>query len=154
MWSSEALVKQLRFCSLFLLPQWLSTVVMGWLIHVYSGNAAPTQSSIRKFHQKISHFLYETYTRTRIEQLFNIIIGEFMLYIYHSESYSCNRSWRLTGLWDVKDPTFYRQLTQRFQWGCKPYTPATRYSPEAFSSTHLCLRLSKPKHQRAAGRIR
>jgi hypothetical protein len=55
---------------------------MGWLIHVYSGNAASTQSSIKRFHQKISHFLYETYTRTRIEQLFNIIIGEFMLYIY------------------------------------------------------------------------
>jgi len=59
--------------------QWLSTVVMGWLTHVYSENAASTRSSIKKFHQKISHFLYETYTRTRIEQLFNIIIGECLL---------------------------------------------------------------------------
>jgi anaphase-promoting complex subunit 2 len=58
--------------------QWLSTVVMGWLTHIYSGNAASAQSSIKNFHQKISHFLYETYTRTRIEQLFNIIIGEFI----------------------------------------------------------------------------
>jgi anaphase-promoting complex subunit 2 len=56
---------------------------MGWLTHVYNGNAASTQSSIKKFHQKISHFLYETYTRTRIEQLFNIIIGEFMLCIIY-----------------------------------------------------------------------
>ncbi|GFG35378.1 hypothetical protein Cfor_00921 [Coptotermes formosanus] len=56
------------------LESWLSTVVMGWLTHVYNENAASTQSSIKKFHQKISHFLYETYTRTRIEQLFNIII--------------------------------------------------------------------------------
>jgi anaphase-promoting complex subunit 2 len=56
------------------LESWLSTVVMGWLTHVYNENAASTRSSIKKFHQKISHFLYETYTRTRIEQLFNIII--------------------------------------------------------------------------------
>jgi hypothetical protein len=52
---------------------------MGWLNHVYNENAASARSSIKKFHQKISHFLYETYTRTRIEQLFNIIIGEHML---------------------------------------------------------------------------
>ncbi|XP_021926586.1 anaphase-promoting complex subunit 2 isoform X2 [Zootermopsis nevadensis] len=56
------------------LESWLSTVVMGWLTHIYNVNAVSTQSSIKKFHQKISHFLYETYTRTRIEQLFNIII--------------------------------------------------------------------------------
>ncbi|KAJ4430988.1 hypothetical protein ANN_19581, partial [Periplaneta americana] len=60
------------------LESWLNTVVMGWLNHVYIGNAvspdASKHSSIKKYQQKISHFLYETYTRTRIEQLFNIII--------------------------------------------------------------------------------
>lgn len=59
--------------------QWLKTVVVGWLSHIYGGNssvvAENSQKTINKFEQKLSHLLYETYTRTRIEQLFNIIIG-------------------------------------------------------------------------------
>ncbi|XP_049784564.1 anaphase-promoting complex subunit 2 isoform X1 [Schistocerca cancellata] len=63
------------------LDEWLETVVMGWLTRIYCAgtDAAPpstrsTQEALNKFKQKLSHFLYETYTRTRIEQLFNIII--------------------------------------------------------------------------------
>ncbi|KAJ9575582.1 hypothetical protein L9F63_007516, partial [Diploptera punctata] len=60
------------------LESWVDTVVMGWLNHVYNGSTAiPTERNLvalQKFQQNVSHFLYETYTRTRIEQLFNIVI--------------------------------------------------------------------------------
>nr|XP_018898040.1 PREDICTED: anaphase-promoting complex subunit 2 [Bemisia tabaci] len=66
------------------LEEWLETVVMGWLTNIYGGgsssensvslNSDETQNFLRKFKQKLEHLLYETYTRTRIEQLFNIII--------------------------------------------------------------------------------
>ncbi|KAK9305145.1 hypothetical protein QLX08_003807 [Tetragonisca angustula] len=63
------------------LENWLETVVMSWLIRIYSGGfskivslTVQTRNAIDKFKQKLSHFLYETYTRFRIEQLFDIII--------------------------------------------------------------------------------
>ncbi|XP_048265921.1 anaphase-promoting complex subunit 2 isoform X2 [Bombus terrestris] len=63
------------------LENWLETVVMSWLIRIYSGGFSKvvsltnqTRNAIDKFKQKLSHFLYETYTRFRIEQLFDIII--------------------------------------------------------------------------------
>lgn len=71
---------------------------MSWLIRIYSGGFSKitflsdqTRNAIHKFKQKLSHFLYETYTRFRIEQLFDIIIGHkncfnsyifFYIYIY------------------------------------------------------------------------
>lgn len=55
---------------------------MSWLIRIYSGGFSKivsltdqTRNAIDKFKQKLSHFLYETYTKFRIEQLFDIIIG-------------------------------------------------------------------------------
>jgi hypothetical protein len=42
------------------------------------------------------------------------------------------RSWRPTGLWDIKDPTLSRQSSYRWRWGCQPYMPAAPYSPETF----------------------
>ncbi|XP_026670308.1 anaphase-promoting complex subunit 2 [Ceratina calcarata] len=63
------------------LENWLETVVVSWLIRIYSGGFSKivslsdqTRNAIDKFKQKLSHFLYETYTRFRIEQLFDIII--------------------------------------------------------------------------------
>lgn len=63
------------------LENWLETVVVSWLIRIYSGGfskivslSEQTRNAIDKFKQKLSHFLYETYTRFRIEQLFDIII--------------------------------------------------------------------------------
>ncbi|XP_054016183.1 anaphase-promoting complex subunit 2 isoform X2 [Hylaeus anthracinus] len=63
------------------LENWLETVVMSWLLRVYSGGFSKTVSlsdetrnTIDKFKQKLTYFLYETYTRFRIEQLFDIII--------------------------------------------------------------------------------
>ncbi|XP_076619947.1 anaphase promoting complex subunit morula [Colletes latitarsis] len=63
------------------LENWLETVVMSWLIRVYSGGFSKivslsnqTRNTIDNFKQKLSYFLYETYTRFRIEQLFDIII--------------------------------------------------------------------------------
>lgn len=69
--------------------QWLETVVMSWLIRIYSGGFSKTvalsdevRNAINKFKQKLSHFLYETYTRIRIDHLFNIIIGTYVTFIY------------------------------------------------------------------------
>ncbi|XP_024081276.1 anaphase-promoting complex subunit 2 isoform X2 [Cimex lectularius] len=58
------------------LESWLSTVVFGWLTRLYSsGPDCPfTKKSLNTFKMKLNHLLYETYTKTRIEQLFNIII--------------------------------------------------------------------------------
>lgn len=62
------------------LETWLDNVVMGWLMRIFNGKSnsesstSKTEEAIQKFKQKLAHFLYETYTRTRIEQLFNIII--------------------------------------------------------------------------------
>ncbi|XP_075228750.1 anaphase promoting complex subunit morula isoform X2 [Lycorma delicatula] len=74
------------------LDDWLKTVVMSWLARIYSSgidgggdtsnysskialqSSQMAEVSLNKFKQKLQHLLYETYTRTRIEQLFNIII--------------------------------------------------------------------------------
>lgn len=63
------------------LEKWLDTVVMNWLIRIYSGGSSRSLSldhkvrnTINTFKQKLSYFLYETYTRVRIDQLFNIVI--------------------------------------------------------------------------------
>lgn len=61
---------------------------MNWLIRVYSGGFSKivalsdeVRNAINKFKQKLSHFLYETYTNIRIDHLFNIIIGIFNLHL-------------------------------------------------------------------------
>jgi hypothetical protein len=41
---------------------------------------------------------------------------------------TCNRPWRLMGLWDVENPTFYRHLAHRWRLCCQPYVPAVLYS--------------------------
>ncbi|KAL0103028.1 hypothetical protein PUN28_018377 [Cardiocondyla obscurior] len=73
--------KSFDVSQLILLENWLETVVMNWLIRVYSGGFSKTvtlsdevRQAINKFKQKLSHFLYETYTNIRIDHLFNIII--------------------------------------------------------------------------------
>jgi hypothetical protein len=37
-------------------------------------------------------------------------------------SYPCNRQRRSIGLWDVEDPTFSRNSSDRCRWNCQPYT--------------------------------
>lgn len=56
--------------------QWLRTVVIGWLRQIY-GETEASSEVIKTFEQKLTHSLYQAYTKTRIEQLFNIIIGEW-----------------------------------------------------------------------------
>ena len=62
------------------LKDWLGTVVLSWLVRIYSGSSEPTiipqktTDAIETFKQKLQHFMHETYTKVRIEQLFNIII--------------------------------------------------------------------------------
>ncbi|XP_073975061.1 anaphase promoting complex subunit morula isoform X2 [Rhodnius prolixus] len=58
------------------LESWLDSVVVGWLTRLYSsGPECPTtKEKLNTFKHKLHHLLYETYTRTRIDQLFNIII--------------------------------------------------------------------------------
>ncbi|KAG7298075.1 hypothetical protein JYU34_018845 [Plutella xylostella] len=63
------------------LENWLETTVMSWLTRIYcAGSSKPPpddkniQNAIAKFKQKLSYYLYFTYTKLRIDQLFNIII--------------------------------------------------------------------------------
>ncbi|KAJ8897014.1 hypothetical protein PR048_002360 [Dryococelus australis] len=57
------------------LESWLNTVMMGWLSRVYCDSDNHVSSQVMdKFRQKLLHLLYETYTRTLIDQIFNIII--------------------------------------------------------------------------------
>ena len=71
------------------LEEWLDRVVMGWIKLLYSSaphrngslntpyrfeNNDGNRGVLISFRQRMCHFLYETYTRARIEQLFNIII--------------------------------------------------------------------------------
>ncbi|KAF2885750.1 hypothetical protein ILUMI_20423 [Ignelater luminosus] len=58
-----------------ILENWLNFNVIKWLHKVYCfGYKMDLQESITKFKQKLTNFLYETYTKIRINQLFNIII--------------------------------------------------------------------------------
>lgn len=63
------------------LENWLDTTVMSWLTRIYCGGASKPppddkniQNAISKFKQKLSYSLYHTYTKMRIDQLFNIIV--------------------------------------------------------------------------------
>ncbi|XP_043268898.1 anaphase-promoting complex subunit 2 [Venturia canescens] len=62
------------------LENWLETVVLSWLTRIFSGGSSKSVTvterirTLYKFKRKLSHYLYETYTRIRIDQLFNIII--------------------------------------------------------------------------------
>lgn len=63
------------------LENWLESTVVSWLTRIYcAGSSKPPpddrhiQNAITKFKQKLSYFLYHSYTKTRIDQLFNIII--------------------------------------------------------------------------------
>lgn len=63
------------------LENWLDTTVMSWLTRIYCGGSSKpppddknVQNAISKFKQKLSYYLYHSYTKLRIDQLFNIII--------------------------------------------------------------------------------
>ncbi|CAH2094533.1 unnamed protein product [Euphydryas editha] len=63
------------------LESWLDTTVMSWLTRIYcAGSSKPPSddknilNAISKFKQKLSYYLYHSYTKLRIDQLFNIII--------------------------------------------------------------------------------
>lgn len=71
----------------FVILQWLETVVMSWLIRIYSGGFSKTvalsdevRNAINTFKRKLSHFLYETYIKIRVDHLFSIIIGIIFAY--------------------------------------------------------------------------
>jgi anaphase-promoting complex subunit 2 len=57
------------------LEKWLQSVVISWLkkIYVYDSTTKP-ECLIDEFDQKLISYLYNTYTKIRIDQLFNIII--------------------------------------------------------------------------------
>ncbi|KAF5276524.1 hypothetical protein FQA39_LY06593 [Lamprigera yunnana] len=57
------------------LEGWLDTFVIKWLNKVYCiGFSSDSQDCVARFNRKLTNFLYETYTKMRINQLFNIII--------------------------------------------------------------------------------
>ncbi|CAK1552273.1 unnamed protein product [Leptosia nina] len=64
-----------------LLEKWLDVTVMTWLTRIYcAGSSEPppddenVQNAIAKFKQKLRYYLYHSYTKLRIDQLFIIII--------------------------------------------------------------------------------
>lgn len=59
---------------------------MSWLYRIYCIENIDTCSpeisdSMKKFQKKLTSILYDTYTLTRINQLFNIIIGMLIFYL-------------------------------------------------------------------------
>lgn len=64
------------------LESWLDTTVMSWLTKIYcAGSNRPPplddqtiNEAIEKFKHKLSYYLYETYTRIMIDQIFEIVI--------------------------------------------------------------------------------
>ncbi|XP_033732322.1 anaphase-promoting complex subunit 2-like [Pecten maximus] len=57
------------------LQNWLETKVLGWLHLVYSDERRHTTADcISGFKGRLLHFLFETFAKTQIDQLFNIII--------------------------------------------------------------------------------
>lgn len=51
--------------------------MIGWLKHIYGGETDSSIEIIKKFEDQLMHSVYRCYTKTRIEQLFNIIIGAY-----------------------------------------------------------------------------
>ncbi|XP_067662241.1 anaphase-promoting complex subunit 2-like [Haliotis asinina] len=57
------------------LQKWLDSKVLGWLNIIYAGNRTSSgPECISAFKGRLLHFLYETYAKALIDQLFNIII--------------------------------------------------------------------------------
>ncbi|CAH1119635.1 unnamed protein product [Phaedon cochleariae] len=57
------------------LEKWLQSVVLNWLRDIYCFDSSTSISdSMGMFEKKLVNFLYNSYTKTRIDQLFNIII--------------------------------------------------------------------------------
>ncbi len=56
------------------LETWLDAVVLGWMRLVYSSEGIGGSKLVEGFRCRLQNHLYETYAKTRIDQLFNIII--------------------------------------------------------------------------------
>ncbi|VEN58346.1 unnamed protein product [Callosobruchus maculatus] len=56
------------------LEKWLQNVVLNWLGKIYCYNTFPGDDPMIMFNKKLTNFLYNSYTKIRIDQLFNIII--------------------------------------------------------------------------------
>lgn len=54
------------------LQKWLEGVIMNWLKKIYT--CEYSSEAINKFHKKLINYMYEIYTKVRINQLFGIII--------------------------------------------------------------------------------
>lgn len=69
----------LTFINLTIL-QWLNTQVMGWLRTIFDGDQGETSSgqsssqTLSKWNERLTYFLYQTYAKLRIRELFNIIV--------------------------------------------------------------------------------
>ncbi|CAH1101110.1 unnamed protein product [Psylliodes chrysocephalus] len=57
------------------LEKWLQDIVLNWLRNIYCyDNSTSIEESMGTFEKKLINFLYNSYTKIRIDQLFNIII--------------------------------------------------------------------------------
>lgn len=64
------------------LERWLDTIVLSWLKRIYEESGERADHLVAHFKVKLSSYLYEKYASTIIEQFFNIIIGEWLLFVY------------------------------------------------------------------------
>lgn len=68
--------------------KWIDTNVYDWMKYIYKPKCSKTLSfednNLAIFMRKLKHLLYESYTRSRIDQLFNIIIGKCICVHNHS----------------------------------------------------------------------
>ena len=57
-------------------------MIISWLKKIYYYDCANrSERFINEFDQKLISYLYNAYTKIRIDQLFNIIIGTFVVLI-------------------------------------------------------------------------
>lgn len=63
---------------------------MNWLKKIYVYDTSTSlEEIVDMFNKKLTNFLYNSYTKIRIDQLFNIIIGKYFLCLRVS-NYNCN----------------------------------------------------------------
>jgi hypothetical protein len=74
----------------------------------------------------------------------------YYIVVSYTKIFPPTRPWKPIRLWDIKDPTMYRQSAHRWRKGCQPHAPAALYPQKhCFSApgTHFCEELIEPHLQ-------
>lgn len=64
-------------------------MVITWLKKIYYFDPSmPLDESMEQFQKKLANYLYHSYTKIRIDQLFNIVIGETQTFYQINKLYN------------------------------------------------------------------